>query len=142
MAVLDGDRRKLGKVLGEPVEVPQSGGAALNDGGEAAEGSRQRSLDGLRGCGGAADHLKGQDDEGRAGGEGGGEEARTRGRRVPERAAAEADVEEGGDRVDRNGPDDGDEDKGDVEPLRRLPVPVAAVEQVAADIDVEERGSR
>src|SRR5271169_6847369 len=40
--------------------------------------------------------------------------------------------------MDRYGPYDGDEDKGNVKPLGRRPSPIAAVEQVAADMDVEQ----
>ena len=49
------------------------------------------------------------------------------------------DVKERGDGVNRDRPNDGDEDKGNVKPLGGHLFPIAAVEQVAADIDVKQQ---
>ena len=87
----------------------------------------------------APDDLQREDDDRRPGGEGGGQEPRSDDRGIPERAPAEADIEEGGDGVDRHRPHDGDKHKRNVKPLRGLDVAVPAVEEVAADVHVQEQ---
>src|SRR5262249_18931682 len=59
--------------------------------------------------GDTANDLQSQDDQGRARGKGGGDEARADNRGIPKRPAAQSDIKEGGDRVDGYRPDNGNE---------------------------------
>jgi hypothetical protein len=71
--------------------------------------------------------------------EGGGQEARGEQGGVPERTPAQAAVEEGGDGVDRDGPDDGEEHERHVPARVGALAEEALVEQVAADVQVDQQ---
>ena len=58
---------------------------------------------------------------------------------IPKGPPAQPDIEKRRDGVDGDGPDDGDENKRNVKPFGRLGLPIAAVEQIAADVDVEQQ---
>src|ERR1051325_385963 len=57
---------------------------------------------------------------------------------MPERPAAETNVEKGGDRVNRDRPHDSDENKGNIKPFGGPLVLIAAIEQIAADVNIED----
>ena len=133
-----GNRGQFRQVPGKQIQVVESGGAALRLCDAPRLPAQPRGVAGGGGGRDAADHLHRQDDQRRPGRERRGEEPRPHDSRIPEGPPPQADIEEGRDRVDRNRPDDGDEDKGDVKPLGRRPATIAAIEQVAANMDVEQ----
>src|SRR5579859_1801488 len=85
----------------------------------------------------APNHLEGQDDQGRAGGERRGEKARPHNGGIPKGTAAQPDIKKRGDRVNRDGPNNRDKYERNVKPFGRFPFAIAAVKQVAADVNVE-----
>ncbi len=72
------------------------------------------------------------------GGKGGGQETGPDDGRIPKGPPAQAHIEKRRDGVDRDRPDDGDEDERNVKPFARFGLAIAAVEQIAADVDVEQ----
>ncbi len=77
-------------------------------------------------------------EQGRAGGKGRGQEAGRQDGGEPEMAARQTAVQKGGDRMDRDGPGDGEPGKGLV-PGGRRRSPVLGVQYHPADEDVEEQ---
>lgn len=56
----------------------------------------------------AADHLQSQHQESRTGGERGGQETRGNNRRVPKGSGAQSHIQKGGDRMNTDGPHNGE----------------------------------
>ena len=88
--------------------------------------------------GDSADELEHDDDEGWTGDECGCEEAWGEQGGVPERAATKSAVEEGGHRVNGNGPGDAEEDEGDIPAFVGDFAEEPLVDEVTADVEIEQ----
>ena len=87
----------------------------------------------------SADDLQCQDNQGGTRSECRGKKTRPDNRRIPEGSSAQANVQERGDRVNGDGPDNGDKHERDVEPSRRPFPNVPTVKKVTADVQVQQQ---
>src|SRR4051812_47115198 len=67
------------------------------------------------------------------------QKARSNDRRVPKMSAAQSDIQKRSHRMNRNRPDNRDEHKRNVKPLRWLAIAIPAIEQITANVDVQDQ---
>jgi len=84
-------------------------------------------------------NLQRQDDERGTGRKRAGQETGRDDRRIPKRTAAQADVQEGRDRVNAHRPGDRHKHERHVKHGRRLPPAIGAVNQVPADVQIQQQ---